>query len=82
VVCGICFDVRSVDPALARRAAAWAQAFHPPVGVRLEDGCAHIWSAEHSDDALRSIWLSSLANERLHASAAIWRATTLAALVQ
>jgi hypothetical protein len=65
-----------------RGAVTWAEAFHPAVSVRLENGSAFLSSAEHSEDQLRAVWLSSLANERLHVRAATRRAAALAALVQ
>lgn len=82
MVSTICCDVGDLDPAIAQRVGEWAQAFHHGVTVRCDADLAHLSSTEHSEDQLRAIWLSSLANERLHARAATWRAATLAALVQ
>jgi len=82
VVSTVRCELGSADAASACRAAEWAQAFHPGVTARLESGFAVLSSAKHSDDGLRAIWLSSLANERLHACAASRRADALAALVQ
>jgi hypothetical protein len=78
----VCCEVGAIGSSIAMRAAEWAQAFHPSVSIRLEGKYAHLSSAEHSEDQLRAIWLSSLANERLHARAATWRAAALMALMQ
>jgi hypothetical protein len=82
VVSTIRCELGSIDLAIACPAAKWAQAFHPSLTVQLDSAEAVLSSAGHSEDQLRAIWLSSLANERLHASAASRRTAALATLVQ
>jgi hypothetical protein len=82
VVTTVRCDIGCLDSAIASRAAEWAQAFHPAITASLGEGCAILSSAEHSKNQLQAIWLSSLANERLHARAASRRSAALAALMQ
>jgi hypothetical protein len=82
VVSTVRCEVGCVDSAIALRAAEWAQAFHCGVTVQLDSGHALLSSDVHAEDQLRAIWLSSLANERLHARAARQRAGALAALME
>jgi hypothetical protein len=82
VVSTVRCEIGCVDSAFASRAAEWAQSFHAGVSAWLEEGCACLSSGEHCEHQLRAIWLSSLANERLHARAARQRDGALAALMQ
>jgi hypothetical protein len=77
----LCCDA-GADAATAERAAAWVVGFHPGVGVAL-DGCiASLTSEEHSDGALRRIWLSALLNEIFLARGAGRRAAVIEALMR
>jgi hypothetical protein len=82
VVSTICCELGGTEPAISCGAAEWAQAFHVGVTVQLDSGHALLSSDVHSEDQLRAIWLSSVANERLHARAARQRAGALAALME
>jgi hypothetical protein len=70
------------DAGLAEQAARWAEGFHPPLRVTLQNGEVTLWSDVHSQAELRAIWRSSLLNEKLTADGTRHRAAVIEALVR
>jgi hypothetical protein len=70
------------DAGLAEQAVRWAEGFHPPLRVTLQDNAATLVSETHDGAELRAIWRSALLNENLTARAASPRGAVIEALVR